>query len=74
MATKPSLIAEKGIYITDDEAESLLDFIELHFIDSIRDDPDADSMIYIANIGSVYKKLCDEVFAKYDKLESEVTK
>lgn len=67
MPKAPPIIKESGVYITIDEAESLLDFIELNFINSIREDPDCDSMEYVANVGSIYKKLRSVIFAKYDE-------
>ena len=45
------------INITRDQAISLLDFIEFNFINSIRDDPDCDSMEYVCNICEIYKKI-----------------
>lgn len=41
--------------ITKDEAESLLDFIELDFIEGVRHDG-CDNMEYIANICSIWRK------------------
>lgn len=45
------------IQISDGEGTSLKDFIEYHFLDSIRNDPEIDSLLYIWNILNVYKKL-----------------
>ena len=47
------------IEITKDEAESLLDFIELNFFDAIRNDEDVDNLEWVINIMSVYQK-CKE--------------
>ena len=47
------------IEITKDEAESLLDFIEVSFFDTIRNDEDVDNLEWAMNIMSVYKK-CKE--------------
>ena len=47
------------IEITKDEAESLLDFIELNFFDAIRNDEDVDNLEWAMNIMSVCKK-CKE--------------
>ena len=47
------------IEITKDEAESLVDFIKTSIFDSIREDPDVDSIEWLCNIMSVYKK-CKE--------------
>lgn len=44
------------IQITDNEASSLRDFIEFNFIQSIRDDVDVDSLLYVYNILNIYKK------------------
>jgi len=45
------------VEITNEQASSLLDFIEFNFIDSIRNDQDCDNMGYICNICEIYKKL-----------------
>lgn len=50
------MMSGKTITITSNEAVSLVDFIELNFIRSIKDDPDIDSLLYIKNIISVYEK------------------
>lgn len=42
--------------IFDNEASSLRDFIRFHFIESIRNDPDVDSLLYIWNILSFYER------------------
>ena len=47
------------IEITKDEAESLVDFIEMNIFDMIRNDPDVDSIEWLCNIASVYRK-CKE--------------
>lgn len=49
----------KMIEITKSEAESLMDFIETSIFDSIRDDVNIDSIEWLCNIMSVYKK-CKE--------------
>ena len=46
----------KEITITSDEADSLKEFIEMNFFDSIRNDPDVDNLIWAKNILSVYEK------------------
>lgn len=43
--------------ITENEASSLRDFIGYYFIQSIRDDEEVDSLLYVYNILSIYKKL-----------------
>lgn len=45
--------------ITKDEAESLLDFIECYFIDTLKDN-DVDNMKYVYNICSIWRKCKDE--------------
>ena len=37
------------IQISDGEGTSLKDFIEYHFLDSIRNDPEIDSLLYVWN-------------------------
>ncbi len=44
------------IELTQGEAESLLDYLELNFIKDIKDDPDVDSMLWVDNIMSVWRK------------------
>ena len=44
------------IELTQGEAESLLDYLELNFIKDIKDDPDVDSMLYVDNIMSIWRK------------------
>ena len=48
-----------GITITMDEAESLIDWMECNLIDDIRNDTDVDSMEWLCNMVSIYKK-CKE--------------
>ncbi|MBQ6631029.1 MAG: hypothetical protein IJH55_02705 [Romboutsia sp.] len=43
--------------ITENEASSLKDFIEYNFLDSIRNDPDTDSLLYVWNILRVYDRI-----------------
>ena len=47
------------IKITKEEAESLLDFIELNFFNAIRNDEEIDNLEWAMNIMLVYKK-CKE--------------
>ncbi len=55
------------IQITDNEATSLKDFIEFNFLDSIRNDPDTDSLLYVYNILRVFEKLGGfKEFADYE--------
>lgn len=44
------------IQLTKGEAESLCDFIEMNLIDSVRNGPDCDNIIYIENLISVWRK------------------
>ena len=44
------------ILLTRDECESLLDWLEIHFIDDIRGDTDVDSMEWLSNMISIYNK------------------
>lgn len=43
------------IELTEDQCVSLMDFIELEFIQSLRNDPDADNLQYVINICDIYK-------------------
>jgi hypothetical protein len=53
--------------ITESEASSLKDFIEYYFIQSIRDDEEVDSLLYVYNIMNVYAKIGGlEEFADYE--------
>lgn len=45
------------INITKSEADSLKDFIRYYFIQSIRNDEEVDSLLYIYNVLNVYDKL-----------------
>lgn len=44
------------IFITAHEAESLLDWMDCHFIDDLRSDDDVDSMVWLGNMMSIYNK------------------
>lgn len=44
------------IEITKDEAESLVDLIEMNIFDIIRSDLDIDSIEWLCSIASVYRK------------------
>ena len=46
--------------ITKDEAESLVDFIEVNIFDQIKNDPDTDNMVWLYNVCAVWKK-CKEL-------------
>lgn len=45
------------IEITENEASSLKDFIECYFIDSIRNDEEVDSLLYLFNILRIYERI-----------------
>ena len=47
------------IEITKDEAEGLMDFIEMNIFEIIRENDEIDSIEWLCNIISVYKK-CKE--------------
>lgn len=44
------------IELTESEAESLLDYLELNFIQNIKDNPDVDSLLWVDNMMSVWRK------------------
>ena len=44
------------IEITKDEVESLMNWMEIDFIDSIKRDPDCDSMQWLVNMCNIYTK------------------
>lgn len=44
------------VRLTKGEAESLLDFLEMNLIDSIRNDPDCDNIKYIENLIRIWRK------------------
>ena len=55
------------IEITENEASSLKDYIEFNFLDSIRNDPDTDSLLYVWNILRIYDRLGGfESFSDYE--------
>ena len=43
------------IELTKGQCESLVEFIELEFIPSLRNDPDIDNLQYVINICDAYK-------------------
>lgn len=45
-----------SIELTEDEAESLCDYLELFFIQNVKDDPDVDSMLWMDNMMSIWRK------------------
>ena len=44
------------VELTNGEAESLLDYLELNFINCIKDNPDIDSMLWLDNMMSIWRK------------------
>jgi len=48
--------AQESMELTLGEAESLLDFLEIHLISDIREDVDIDSLEWVANMISIWQK------------------
>ena len=44
------------VELTESEAASLLDYLELHFIQNVREDEDVDSMLWMDNMMSIWRK------------------
>lgn len=44
------------VELTEGEAESLLDFLELNFIRCVKDNPDLDSMLWMDNMMNIWRK------------------
>lgn len=44
------------VELTESEAASLLDYLELNFIQNVKDDPDVDSMLWMDNMMSIWRK------------------
>lgn len=44
------------VELTASEAESLADYLDTFFIQNIRDNPDIDSMLWLDNIMSIWRK------------------
>lgn len=59
-----------GVLITIAEAESLADMFELNLIPLIREDTDIDSIEWLVNITSIYKK-CREAIDNERKNETQ---
>ena len=47
--------------ITKSQAKSLIEFIEIEFLNSLRNDVDIDNMQYVVNVCDVYKELKKKV-------------
>lgn len=45
-----------SVELTEGEAESLRDYLELFFIQNVKDDPDVDSMLWMDNMMSIWRK------------------
>lgn len=44
------------VELTEGEAESLLEFLELNFIRCVKDNPDLDSMLWMDNMMKIWRK------------------
>ena len=44
------------VELTEGEASSLLDYMETFFIISLKDNPDVDSMLWLDNMMSIWRK------------------
>ena len=44
------------IEITEGEAESLLNYLDVFFIQNVKDDPNLDSMLWMDNMMSIWRK------------------
>ena len=44
------------VELTENEASSLRDYLDTFFIQNIRGDPDADSMLWLDNMMSIWRK------------------
>lgn len=44
------------VEITDNEASSLVDFIDFNLLDAIRNDTDIDSLLWLDNLMSIWRK------------------
>ena len=44
------------VELTESEASSLCDYLELNFIQNVRDDTDIDSMLWLDNMMSIWRK------------------
>ena len=44
------------VELTENEASSLRDYLDTFFIQNIRADPDADSMLWLDNMMSIWRK------------------
>lgn len=44
------------VELTASEASSLLDFMETYFIQGLKDNPDVDSMLWLDNMMTIWRK------------------
>ena len=44
------------VELTDNEASSLLDYLDSYLISNIHDDPDVDSLLWLDNLMSIWRK------------------
>ena len=44
------------VELTESEAASLREYLELFFIQNVKDDPDVDSMLWMDNMLSIWRK------------------
>ena len=49
------------VKLTHDEAECLMNHLEISILQEIKDDPDYDSMDYLVNLVNIYRKCRKEV-------------
>ena len=61
--------SESGVGITKSEALNLAEFLDLHLIRSIRDDPEIDNMAWLRDMVYAYDKLCE--YSGYGKKGDE---
>lgn len=47
----------RAVFLTKSQIDNLIEFIELHFIDSIRDDEDIDNIEYIISMMDALREL-----------------
>ena len=57
LSEKPIDVRQWVVHITKGQIESLIEFIDLNFIPSIRNDENIDNMDYICNICDIYRNL-----------------
>ncbi|MBO4543568.1 MAG: hypothetical protein J5725_10360 [Bacteroidales bacterium] len=55
------------IEITNSEAASLKDLLDFYIFQAIRDDPDADNMVWLANLVHIWEKCGGEKEVKEEE-------